>query len=76
MKARPKYRLPLALTLVGSTIAIVAIATVLNLTGDCTATVTDCGAPQRRMSYVVLGLGVIWLGYLVVKFIRSPNRFR
>jgi hypothetical protein len=76
VKARPKNWLSLALTLVGSTIVIVAIATALNFTGDCAATVTDCGAPQRRMSFVVVGLGVVWLGYLVVKFIRSPNRFR
>lgn len=76
MKARPRNWLSFALALVGSLIAIVAIAGLLNLTGDCAPNVTDCGGPQRRASFVVLVLGVVCLGYLVVRFIRSPSTFR
>lgn len=76
MKARPKNWLSFALALVGSLIATVAIAALLNLTGDCAPNVADCGGPQRRASFVVLALGLVWLGYLVVRFIRSPTSFR
>ncbi len=76
MKARPTDWLSFALALVGSIIAIVGIAGLLNFTGDCAPGVTDCGEPQRWASFVVLGLGVLWLGYLVVRFIRSSTKFR
>ena len=76
MKARGKNWFSFALALVGSFIVIVAIAGLLNLTGDCAPNATDCGGPQRRDSFVVLALGAVWLGYLVVRFIRSPSTFR
>ena len=76
MKARPKNWLSFALALVGSLIAIIAIAGLLNLTGDCAPNATDCGGPQRRASFIVLALGVVWLGHLVVRFVRSPTTFR
>jgi hypothetical protein len=60
--------------MVGSLIAIVAIAGLLNVAGDCAPHVTGCGGLQRRASFAVLALG--WLVYLVVKFIRAPRKFR
>lgn len=76
MKARPSDWLTFGLALVGSIIAIAAVALLLNLTGDCAPGVTSCGERQRSASFVVVGLGVIWLAYLIVKFIRSPTKFR
>jgi uncharacterized YccA/Bax inhibitor family protein len=76
MKARAANWLSFSLALVGSLIAIVGIAGLLNLTGDCAPEVTNCGEPQRHASFVVLGLGVVWLVYLVIRFVRSPSTFR
>jgi hypothetical protein len=76
MKARPSDWITFSLALVGSIIAIVGAAGLLNLIGDCPAEVTDCGEPQRRASFVVLGLGVLWIVYLIIRFIRSPRKFR
>jgi uncharacterized YccA/Bax inhibitor family protein len=76
MKARPSDWFTFGLALIGSIIAIVGVALLLNLTGDCASEVTDCGEPQRHASFVVLGLGVVWVVYLVVGFIRSPTTFR
>ena len=76
MKARPSDWLSFALAVVGSIIAIVVAVGLLNFMGDCAPGVTNCGEPQRQVSFVVLGLGVIWLAYLVVRFIRSPTNFR
>jgi ABC-type nickel/cobalt efflux system permease component RcnA len=75
MKARVSDWLSFALAFAGSTIAILAVVGLLNLTGDCAPEVTNCGEPQRRASFVILGLGVVWLIYLVVRFIRSATRF-
>ena len=76
MKTRPSDWLTFGLALIGSIIAIVCVALLLNFTGDCAPDVTDCGEPQRYASFVVLGLGVVWVVYLVVRFIRSPTTFR
>ena len=76
MKARASDWFAFGLALVGSVIAILGIVVLLSLTGDCAPEVTDCGEPQRQAAFVVLGLGVGWLGYLVVRFIRSPTKFR
>lgn len=76
MKARPLDWLKFGLALALSVLAIVGIALLLNLTGDCAPDVTDCGEPQRYASFVVLGLGVVWIIYIVVQFIRSPTTFR
>jgi uncharacterized YccA/Bax inhibitor family protein len=76
MKGRPSDWLSFVLALLGSIIAIVVAAGLLNLTGDCAPEVTNCGEPQRRASFAVLGLGVVWIVYLVVRFIRSPRNFR
>jgi hypothetical protein len=76
MKARPANWLSLGLALVGSIIAILGIAGLLNFTGDCGPEVANCGEPQRQASFVVLGLGVVWLVYLVIRFVRSPTNFR
>lgn len=75
MKARPRDWLSFLLAIAGSIIAFVGVAGLLNLTGDCAPEVTNCGEPQRQASFVVLALGVLWLGYLVVRFISSPTRF-
>lgn len=61
--------------MVGSIIAVVGFAGLLNLGGDCAPEVTNCGEPQRLASFVVLAFGVVWLGYLIVRFIRSPTKF-
>ena len=76
MKARPSDWLSFIVALIGSIIAIVSVAGLLNLHGDCAPEVSNCGEPQRRAFFVVLGLGVVWLGYLIVRFIRSPRGFR
>lgn len=76
MKARPVDWLKFGVALALSLLAIVGIALLLNFTGDCAPAVTNCGEPQRRASFVVLGCGVLWLAYLVIKFIRSPTNFR
>lgn len=76
MKARRANWLSFGLALVGSLLAIIGAAGLLNLTGDCAPEVTNCGEPRRQASFVVLGLGVVWLIYLVVRFVRSPTRFR
>jgi len=57
------------------TIAILGSALLLNLTGDCAPNVTNCGEGRRQASFVLLGLGVLWLGYLVVRFFRDPKKF-
>ena len=76
MKARRSDWLTFGLALVGSVLAIVVVAGLLNLVGDCAPDVTNCGEPRRRASFVVLGLGVVWITYLVIRFIRSPSKFR
>ena len=76
MKARPLDWLKFGLALALSIVAIVGIVLLLNFTGDCSRGVSDCGEPQRRASVAVLGLGAAWLAYIVVRFIRSPTRFR
>lgn len=76
MKAGPLDWLKLGLALGLPLVAIVSIALLLNFTGDCAPGVTDCGEPQRVMSFAVLGLGIAWLAYIVVRFIRSPTGFR
>ena len=76
MKARPVDWLKFGVALTLSIVAIVGIALLLNFTGDCAPTVINCGERQLRASFVVLGLGVIWLAYLIVRFIRSPTTFR
>jgi hypothetical protein len=76
MKARPANWLSFGLALVGSIIAILGIAGLLNFGGDCAPEVTNCGEPRRQASFVVLGLGVVWLVYLVIRFVRSPRNFR
>jgi len=76
MKPRPSDWLKFGLALALSLVAILGIALLLNFTGDCAPGVTDCGEPQRRASFVVLGLGAAWLAYLVIRFVRSPTTFR
>ena len=65
----------LALSLTAWTIGIVGIAMLLNFPGDCALEVTNCGEGRRQASFVVLGLGFVWLGYLVVRFLRNPKKF-
>lgn len=76
MKARPLDWLKFGLALTLSIVAIVGIALLLNFTGDCAPGAANCGEPQRLWSFVVLGIGVVWLAYVVVRFIRSPTKFR
>jgi hypothetical protein len=76
MRARPRNWAVFGIALVGSIIAILGTALLLNLTGDCAQDVTHCGGPERELSFVVLGVGVVWLIYLVIRFIRSPTTFR
>jgi hypothetical protein len=76
VNAQPKNWLSFALAVIGSAIAIVAVALLLNFNGDCAQGVTDCGGLRRRASFVVLALGLVWVGYLVARFIRSPEKFR
>jgi len=76
MKRRPSEWLSFGLALLGSAIATLVAVGLMNFTGDCAPTVTDCGEPQRRASFVVLALGVVWIAYLIVRFIRSPRTFR
>ena len=57
-------------------VAIVVAVGLLNFTGDCAPNVTDCGEAMRYASFVVLGLGLVWIVYIVVRFMRSPTTFR
>ena len=76
MKAGPIDWLRFLLALTGSIVVIVAVTLLVNFTVDCAPSATECAEPQRRASFVVLGLGLLWLVYLVVRFIRSPTTFR
>jgi hypothetical protein len=76
MKTRLANWLSFGLAFVGSIIAVLGIAGLLNFAGDCAPEVTSCGEPQRQASFVVLGFGVVWLIYLVIRFVRYPNNFR
>ena len=76
MKRRPSEWLSFVLALLGSAIATVVAVGLLNFTGDCAPEVTNCGEPLRRASFAVLALGVVWIAYLIARFIRSPTTFR
>jgi len=76
MKARPSDWFSFSLALLGSIIAILFATALLNFTGDCALEVTSCHEGGRRASFVVLGLGVAWLVYLVARFVRRPTNFR
>lgn len=64
------------LAISASTFATLILAALLNVTGDCFPDVPNCGESSRRASFVVLGVGVLWLAYLVIRFVRSPKKFR
>jgi hypothetical protein len=60
--------------MLGYALATLSLAILLNFPGDCGPEVTDCGEGRRQASFVVLGLGVIWLVYLVVSFLRDSEK--
>jgi hypothetical protein len=56
-------------------IAAVFAAGLLNLTGDCYPEVTNCGETQRQIGFVVLGLGVVGAIWIIIRFVRHPEKF-
>jgi hypothetical protein len=71
VNATPYDWLKLALAVLISGAAIVGIALMMNLTGDCAPGVENCGETARHLSWVVLAVGAAWLIYVVVRFIRD-----
>ena len=71
MNAKPSDWIRLILSLLGYAAAAFALALLMNRTGDCGYEVQDCGETARRLSFVVLALGVAWLSYLVVRFVHD-----
>ena len=71
MNAKPSDWLRLALSLLSYGVATIALSLIMNLTGDCGPEVQNCGETARQLSFVVLALGAVWLGYLVVRFVRD-----
>jgi hypothetical protein len=70
MNATPSDWVGLFLSLLGSAVATIALALLMNLTGDCGGGVQNCGDTARQLSLAVLALGAAWLVYLVVSFLR------
>jgi uncharacterized membrane protein YidH (DUF202 family) len=70
MNRRLSDWITLSLSLIGSGLIIVAIAGFLNFPGDCDLSTTNCGSERRVASFFVLGLGALWLIYLIVRFTR------
>ena len=52
-------------------VSVLMVAGMLNLTGDCSLEVRDCGESARRLSFAVLGAGTLALAYLVYRFVRG-----
>ena len=73
-KASASDWVKLTLSLLGYALATVSLVILLNFPGDCSPEVTDCGEGRRLASFVVLGLGVVWLVYLAVKFLRDSKK--
>lgn len=71
MNAKLSDWLRLCFSLVASSVATIAIALMMNLTGDCGLGVETCGETARRLSFIVLALGGAWLIYLAVRFFRD-----
>jgi hypothetical protein len=71
MNAKPSDWVRLTLSMLGYALATIALALMMNITGDCAPHVEDCGETARKLSFVVLGLGVVWLIYLAVRFARD-----
>lgn len=75
-RARSLNWLVFGLSLLVSGAAFVGLAVLLIHSGGCPRQVTTCGAPDRRASFIFLGLGVLLLANAVLTFIRSPDEFR
>ncbi|MEA3030535.1 MAG: hypothetical protein QOG13_1860 [Sphingomonadales bacterium] len=54
-------------------LSVLSMVMMLNLTGDCSLDVRNCGEANRRLSFVVLGAGALALLYLLYRFIRGPR---
>jgi hypothetical protein len=76
MRARLSDWITLAVALVGSALASLTLALLLNFSGDCAPQMTNCGEARRYASFVVLALGAACVAYLVVRFVCDPRRFR
>jgi hypothetical protein len=63
------------LALSGIVLATVVASFLLNFTGDCGPEVTNCGETSRRISFVVESLGLLAVIWLVLRFVRHPNKF-
>jgi hypothetical protein len=63
-----------ALIIVGWTVALIAVAGLINLTGDCGREVRNCGETQRRISFLVLAFGFLGLGYYSFIYITGRKR--
>ena len=75
MKATGPTWFKLFLSMLGYAVAAFGLALMLNFHADCGPEATDCGEGRRQASFVVLGLGAVWLVYLFVRFRRDPNNF-
>ena len=71
MRAKSTDWVRLALSLLGYAVATIALALIMNVTGDCGPDVQNCGETSRRLSFGVLAVGAAWLVYLVVRFVRD-----
>mgnify|MGYP003577427141 CR=1 FL=1 len=63
----------------GATLLVVAalseiIALMMNFSGDCRPGVDHCGETARKLSFVVLGLGLALALSLIVRFVRAHRR--
>jgi len=71
VNVKPSEWLKLLVAVVVSAAAILGIAGMMNLTGDCAPNVKNCGETARHLSWVVLAAGVAWLIYVIANFARD-----
>jgi hypothetical protein len=75
MRKRPGSDwLQLIVSMAGYALAVLALALLMNFPGDCFSDAEDCGQDRRRASFLVLGLGAVWLLYLLLRFLRDSDR--
>jgi len=58
---------------IAAVLGVLFLGMMLNLTGDCSLEVRDCGEDNRRLSFIVLGAGGLAFVYLAWRFIRGSR---
>ena len=74
MRARRSDWLRLGLSVAGYALVTILISLMMNLTGDCGPEVENCGETARQLSFVALAVGVAWIGYIIVRFVRKHGQ--